>query len=162
MEFKRLARSCTSIGILVSSTVMLCVVSQSDRTKNWSLGCTLGIKYFSSVVWILPSNGFDANMHYIWPARMSRSIRSALYVPGSSLKSSLNMEYALTSPGCRLPRLSKMIENPVPSINIGPRSHRCAIGAKINHKVIITHIFRLKEKSPIRMISGSFNLLRRK
>jgi hypothetical protein len=46
-----------------------------------------------------------------------------------------------------------MIENPVPSINIGPRSHRCAIGAKINHKVIITHIFRLKEKSPIRMIS---------
>lgn len=26
---------------------------------------------------------------------MSRSIRSALYVPGSSLKSSLNMEYAL-------------------------------------------------------------------
>lgn len=41
--------------------------------------------------------GFDATFasYYIWPARMSRSIRSALYVPGSSLKSSLNMEYAL-------------------------------------------------------------------
>jgi hypothetical protein len=32
---------------------------------------------------------------YNWPARRSLSMRSALNVPGSSLKSSLNMEYAL-------------------------------------------------------------------
>ena len=35
----------------------------------------------------------------------------------------------------------------------GPRSHLWATGAKINHKIIITHIFRLRVKIAIKRIS---------
>lgn len=33
--------------------------------------------------------------------------------------------------------------------NIGPISHRCAIGAKVNHKIIPNHAFKLIEKIAI-------------
>lgn len=101
-------RSCTSIGILVSSDLS-CFVLCLNLTgqKNWSFGCNIGYEFFFLFrpwMWILHQTmvlTFDVILHHIWPARMSRSIRSALYVPGSSLKSSLNIEYALQKKACR-------------------------------------------------------------
>lgn len=75
---------------------LCCLNLMGQKHLIFSSACIFWYKFCSTADVDL-KEVFDENFasYYIWPARMSRSIRSALYVPGSSLKSSLNIEYAL-------------------------------------------------------------------